>query len=199
MNQYNIGPGNGGNSIAHTNNDPACWCICVPSDINGLMLRVNRKDRCRFFAWENRLISAQCVYFHSKLTQVKCKHLLPRGKLRRCNRIWPRWNWIGARCNTEPGKKPGPWWRHQTETFSALLALCAGNSPVTGEFPSQSQWRGALMLSLICAWINGWINNHEAGDLRRHRAHYDVTVMRRRHHQLDAHPEQTHHDMPCIW
>ena len=30
-----------------------------------------------------------------------------------------------------------PWWRHQMETFSALLALCAGNSPVTGEFPSQ--------------------------------------------------------------
>ena len=31
-----------------------------------------------------------------------------------------------------------PWWRHQMETFSALLALCAGNSPVTGEFPPQS-------------------------------------------------------------
>ena len=30
-----------------------------------------------------------------------------------------------------------PWWHHQMETFSALLALCAGNSPVTGEFPSQ--------------------------------------------------------------
>ena len=29
------------------------------------------------------------------------------------------------------------WWRHQLETFSALLALCAGNSPVTGEFPTQ--------------------------------------------------------------
>ena len=29
------------------------------------------------------------------------------------------------------------WWRHQMETFSALLALCMGNSPVTGEFPSQ--------------------------------------------------------------
>ena len=29
------------------------------------------------------------------------------------------------------------WWRHQTETFSALLAICAGNSPVTGEFPAQ--------------------------------------------------------------
>ena len=30
-----------------------------------------------------------------------------------------------------------PWWRHQMETFSALLALCAGNSPVAGEFPTQ--------------------------------------------------------------
>ena len=34
------------------------------------------------------------------------------------------------------------------------------------------------MFSLICAWINGWVNNREAGDLRRHRAHYDVTVMK---------------------
>ena len=31
--------------------------------------------------------------------------------------------------------------------------------------------------SLICAWINGWVNNREAGDLRRHRARYDVSVM----------------------
>ena len=34
-----------------------------------------------------------------------------------------------------------------------------------------------LKFSLIWAWINGWVNNGEAGDLRRHRAHYDVTVM----------------------
>ena len=33
------------------------------------------------------------------------------------------------------------------------------------------------MFSLICAWINGWVNNSLAGDLRRHRAYYDVTVM----------------------
>ena len=72
-----------------------------------------------------------------------------------------------------------PWWRHQMEAFSALLALCAGNSPVTGEFPAQSQWRGALMFSLICAWINSWVNNGEAGDLRRPRAHYGVTAMPR--------------------
>ena len=69
------------------------------------------------------------------------------------------------------------WWRHLMEIFSALLALCAGNSPVTGEFPHKSQWRGALMFSLICAWTNGWVKNRDAGDLRRHRAHYDVTAM----------------------
>ena len=43
--------------------------------------------------------------------------------------------------------------------------------------PHKSQWRGPLMFSLICAWINGWVNNRETGDLRRHRTHYDVIVM----------------------
>ena len=63
------------------------------------------------------------------------------------------------------------------ETFSALLAICAGNSPAPGDSPHKGQWRGALMFSLICIWINGWENNREAGDLRRYRSHYDVTVM----------------------
>ena len=61
------------------------------------------------------------------------------------------------------------------ETFSALLALCEGNSQVV--FPHKGQWRGALLFPLICAWTNGWVNNLDAGDLRRHRAQYDVTVM----------------------
>ena len=38
-------------------------------------------------------------------------------------------------------------------------------------------WRRALMFSLLCTWINGWVNNRAAGDLRRHRAHYDAIVM----------------------
>ena len=43
-------------------------------------------------------------------------------------------------------------------------------SPVNS--PDKGQWRGALVFSLICARINGWVNNRGAGDLRRHRAHY---------------------------
>ena len=43
--------------------------------------------------------------------------------------------------------------------------------------PHKGQWRGALMFSLICAWIKDWVNNREAGDLWRSRGHYDVTVM----------------------
>ena len=59
--------------------------------------------------------------------------------------------------------------------FRVTGPLCGARSPVNS--PHKCQWRGLLVFSLICAWINGWVNNHEAGDLRRHRAHYDITVM----------------------
>ena len=56
------------------------------------------------------------------------------------------------------------------ETLSALLTLCEGNSPVTGESPSQRP--------VICTWTNGWINNRDAGGFRRYRAHYDVIIIK---------------------
>ena len=62
------------------------------------------------------------------------------------------------------------------ETFSALLAIFEGIHRTPMNSPYEGQWRGALMFSLICAWINGLVNNREAGDLRRRSAHYDATV-----------------------
>ena len=64
-------------------------------------------------------------------------------------------------------------WKH----FPCYWPFVRGihRSPVNS--PQKGQWCGALMFSLICAWINGWVNNGEAGDLRRHRAHNDVIVM----------------------
>ena len=48
-------------------------------------------------------------------------------------------------------------------------------SPVNS--PHRDHWCRALLFSLICAWLHGWVNNREAGDLRRHNAHYDVIVI----------------------
>ena len=67
------------------------------------------------------------------------------------------------------------------DTFSALLAICAGIHRLPVNSPHKGQWRGILMLSLICACINGCVNNHQAGDLRRHRTHYAVTSMIRKY------------------
>ena len=43
--------------------------------------------------------------------------------------------------------------------------------------PHKGRWRESLMFSLICAWTEDWVNKRDAGDLKRHCAHYDVTVM----------------------
>ena len=69
------------------------------------------------------------------------------------------------------------WWRHQMETFSALLALCAGNSSVTGEFPSQGPVTRSFAVIFDLCLTKRLSKNREAGDLRRHRVHYDITVM----------------------
>ena len=52
-------------------------------------------------------------------------------------------------------------------------------SPVNS--PNEGQWCGALMCSLISSWINGWVSNHKAGDLRHHRTHYDVILISVKH------------------
>ena len=64
-------------------------------------------------------------------------------------------------------------WKHFPRYWPFVRVI--HRSPVNS--PHKGQWCGSLMFSLICFWINGWVNNREAGDLRRYHAHYDVTVM----------------------
>ena len=64
-------------------------------------------------------------------------------------------------------------WKHFPRNWPFVRGI--HRSPVNS--PHKGQWRGALMFSLICARINGWVNTREAGDLRRYRPHYDVIVM----------------------
>ena len=79
-------------------------------------------------------------------------------------------------CHTYDGSM-SLWWRHQMETFSALLAICAGNSLVPGEFSAQRPVTRSFDVFFDLRPGNGWVNNGEAGDSRRHRAQYDVIVM----------------------
>ena len=64
-------------------------------------------------------------------------------------------------------------WKHFPHYWPFVLGIHW--PPVNS--PHKGQWRRALLFSLICAWINGWVNNREAGDLRSHSTHYDVTVI----------------------
>ena len=64
-------------------------------------------------------------------------------------------------------------WKHFPRYWPFVRGI--RRSPVNS--PHKGQWRRALMFPLICVWINGWVSNREAGDLRRFRAHSDVTVM----------------------
>ena len=64
-------------------------------------------------------------------------------------------------------------WKHFPRNWPFVREI--HRSPVN--FPHKGQWRGASMFSLIYAWINDWVNNREAGDLRRQHGHYDVIVM----------------------
>ena len=63
------------------------------------------------------------------------------------------------------------------EAFSALLAFCAGNSPVTGEFPAQRPATRSFDVFFDLCLSKRLRNNREFGDLRRHRTQYDVIVM----------------------
>ena len=90
--------------------------------------------------------------------------------------------WIPALFETERDKgKLSPiqiwpsccsWWRHQMETFSASLAICAGNSPVSGEFPTQRPVTRSFDVFFDLCLNKRLRKQSRAGDLRRYRTHY---------------------------
>ena len=77
-------------------------------------------------------------------------------------------------------------WKHYPRHWPFVRGI--HRSPVNS--PHKGQWRGALMFSLICVWIDGAVNNRESGDSRRYRAHYDVTIMLNK---------MSNNKLPVIW
>ena len=74
-------------------------------------------------------------------------------------------------------------WKH----FARYWPFVRGIQRSTVNAPHEGQWRGALMFCLICARINGWVNNREAGDLRCHQTHYDSIVLWKNVNLADCH------------
>ena len=64
-------------------------------------------------------------------------------------------------------------WKH----YPRYWPFVRGIHRSTVNSPHKGHWRGTLKFSLIYIWINDWVNNREAGDLRRYRANYDIIVM----------------------
>ena len=101
----------------------------------------------------------QCI-----ILSQKCAHVCPNGALWDIC-LMDLWDWIRA----------VTWWRHQMVTCSTLLAICAVNSPVTGEFTAQRPVTRSFDVFFDLRLNNSWVNNGEAGD------HYDVTRMHADH------------------
>ena len=86
-------------------------------------------------------------------------------------------------------------WEHFPRYWSFVRGIHW--SPVNS--PHKGQWHGALMFSLICAWLNGWVNNRGAADPRRHRPHHDVTVLHTRIHNYVQYSVEWFTGMKVIW
>ena len=113
--------------------------------------------------------------------------------------------WLNVKIESRYGAGT-PWWLYFVghEAFTLFIMMTSSNGNIfrvtdhlCGEFtchrvnsPHKGRWREALMFSLICAWLNGWINNREAGDLRRHHTYHEVTVM--------ENPETAYKKIVCV-
>ena len=98
---------------------------------------------------------------------VDTKHgIFTEGQNKRKYNLWNR-------INTKHSDTPKPCFNIKTVSLGMVISVIK----IRLNSPHKSQWRRALMCSLICVWLNGWVNNREAGDFRRYRTHYDVTVM----------------------
>ena len=94
--------------------------------------------------------------------------------IKRIRRSWDRIIFIvRQRLNTETGHDDVIKWKH----FPRYWPFVRGIHRSLMNSPHKGQWHGTLIFSLICVWINDWVNNRGAGYLRRYSTHYGVIVM----------------------
>ena len=108
--------------------------------------------------WFLQFLSSQFIIFQIHFLEYKIGQ----------RSAWSRWWYDNNDCGDDVIK-----WKHFPRYWPFVRRI--HRSPVNS--PHKGQWDGALILSLICVWINNWVNNSKTGDLRRYRVHYEVSVM----------------------
>ena len=155
--------------------------ISMSTDLNKIRKSKNSvygKWKCKVLMSTKRYSRAEtCRSWHNGSRFSHRNHLVSLEIFQRWRLVMPYDVNIGS--GTKPSKRIIIFhddvikWKHFPRYWPFVRGI--HRSPVNS--PHVGQWRGALIFSLICARINGWVNNREAGDLRRHRAHNDVIVM----------------------
>ena len=119
-----------------------------------------------------RILLCWCINCFSKHYLTKDKAIIP-VKPRWCNNIYIYILYL--RFDVILTLHVTGQWKFRITSSNGNIFCVTG--PLCREFIGhKGQWPRALMFSLICARINDWVNNHEAGELRRHRAHYNVIM-----------------------
>ena len=146
--------------------------ISMTAAHNRDLLLVRLKIRS-FHLWQSHLLPSRSCR-HVAPSQTSCSKPFHGVVWRKCPRNHYPWDlavqevhW-GHHCGFGIIK-----WKH----FPRYWPFVRGIYQSLVNCPNKGQWRGALMFSLICAIIHNWVNSRGGGDLRRHRAHYDISVM----------------------
>ena len=130
------------------------------------------------FIWPRYIKSLLYMYMYYFIMCIsQCQPLTDAPYLPKLFRLL-HWHWgsrIIAPVPIKHRKNLDTWWRHQIGTLSALLALCAGNSPVTGEFPAQRPVTWSFGVFFVLFMFRRWRHNWLRKALR------DVTIVTRAH------------------
>ena len=155
-----------------------------------------RRPYCsRFLVYQSaRLIVIQAILrmcpVDSKITNGRCNGLSPHTVI-----TWANGDSVYTLGLLHWQSYFAPRWQHDDvikwKHFSRYWPFVRGIRRSPANSLHKGQWRGALMFSLICASTNGWINNRDAGDLIRHRAHYDAILMWETTIKLSMHGSHT--------
>ena len=143
------------------------------------------------------VINSWIVCSRWQIYGIICAILVPdvfNGKL--LTRIlWTEMSFVISKTFTNYWSVGISWWRHQMETFSALLAICAGNSPVTGEFPAQRPVTRSFdvffdlrLNKRLSKHSQGWWFETLSRPLWRHRNVWNI-LQKKLHYPMDC----------CVW